>query len=51
MYNFEHVTMDLVTHLPTTSAGFDSVYTVVDRLSKYVYFMPCTASVTADDLA
>ena len=43
--------MDLVTHLPTTSAGFDSVYTVVDRLSKYVYFMPCTASVTADDLA
>ena len=43
--------MDLVTHLPTTSAGFDSVYTVFDRLSKYVYFMPCTASVTADDLA
>ena len=43
--------MDLVTHLPTTSAGFDSVYTVIDWLSKYVYFMPCTASVTADDLA
>ena len=43
--------MDLVTHLPTTIAGFDSVYTVVDQLSKYVYFIPCTASVTADDLA
>ena len=42
--------MDLITHLPTTDAGFDSMYTIADRLSKYIYFMPCTATVSADDL-
>ena len=49
-YNFEHETIDLITHLTTTSVGFDSVYAVVNRLSKYVYFMPCIATVSADDL-
>ena len=43
--------MDLITHLPTTDTGFDSLYTVVDRLSKYFYFMLCSATVSADDLA
>ena len=31
--------MDLITHLPT-SEGFDSVFTIVDRFSKYVTFIP-----------
>ena len=43
--------MDLIAHLPTTDAGFDSLYTVVDRLSKYVYFMLYSATVSANDLA
>ena len=43
--------MDLITHLPTTEVGYDSIFTVVDRLSKYTYFMPCNATVSADGLA
>ena len=43
--------MDLTTHLPTTDTGFNSVYIVVDRLSKYIYFVPCIATVSADNLA
>ena len=32
---------DLVTHLPATDHGHDAIYTVVDRLSKFTYFIPC----------
>ena len=42
--------MDLITHLPT-SEGFDSVFTIVDRFSKFVTFIPCKATCTALDLA
>ena len=42
--------MDLITHSPT-SEGFDLVFTIVDRFSKYVTFIPCKAIFTAPDLA
>ena len=32
--------MDLITHLPT-SESLDSVFTIVDRFSKYITFIPC----------
>jgi hypothetical protein len=38
---WDQVTMDLITSLPTTSAGYDSVFVVVDRLSKAARFIPC----------
>ena len=43
--------MDLVTHLPTTDRDHDAIYTVVDRLSKFTYFIPCKHTVSAADLA
>ena len=43
--------MDLITHLPTTAAGHDAIVTFVDRLSKYVYFVPCRADINAEQLA
>ena len=43
--------MDLITHLPLTARGYDSILTVVDRLSKLVYFIPCKESNTAEELA
>ena len=43
--------MDLVTYLPTTERGYDAIYTVVDRLSKFTYFIPCKHTVSAADLA
>ena len=43
--------MDLVTHLPTTDHDHDAIYTVVDRLSKFTYFIPYKHTVSAADLA
>ena len=42
--------MILVTHLPTTDRGHNVLYTVVDRLSKFTYFIPCKHTVIAADL-
>ena len=42
--------MDLITYLPTYK-GFDSVFTIVDRFSNYVTFVPCKAICAAPDLA
>ena len=39
--------MDLVTSLPQTAAGYDAVFTVVDRFSKLVKFTPCTSTIGA----
>ena len=45
------MTIDLVTHLATTDCGYDVIYTVVDRLCKFTYFIPCKHTVSASDLA
>ena len=45
------MTIDLVSHLPTTNHGHDAIYTVIDRLSKFTYFIPCKHTVSAADLA
>ena len=42
--------MDLITHL-LTSKGFDSIFTIIDRFSKYITFIPCKAIFTALELA
>ena len=31
--------------------GFDAVFTIVDRFSKYVTFVPCLSTCTAKDCA
>ena len=49
-YPFESVTMDSVTHLPFTDHGYDAIYTVVNRLSKFTYFISCKHTVSASDL-
>ena len=41
--------MELITYLPT-SEGFYLVFTIVDRFSKYVIFIPCKAICTPLDL-
>ena len=49
-YPFEQVTMNLITHLPT-SERFDSVFTIVDSLSKYVTFILCKDTCTDPEIA
>ena len=43
--------MDLVLSLPTTTVGYDAVFTVVDRFSKLVKFTPCITSTNIAELA
>ena len=43
--------MDFVTNLPVSARGFDCIFTVVDRFSRMVRFIPCHTSVSADDVA
>ncbi|GJT51308.1 putative reverse transcriptase domain-containing protein [Tanacetum coccineum] len=34
------ITMDFITKLPKTAAGFDSIWVIVDRLTKSAHFLP-----------
>lgn len=45
------VSMNFVTHLPVTPAGFDSITTFVDRFSKRVHFITSEGTETAIDVA
>lgn len=49
--NWEEVTMDLITALPTTPRGYDAILVVVDRLSKMLCLVPTKKTVSADQLA
>ena len=42
--------MDIITHLPVTKRGCDATAMLVDRMSKYVYFVPCKSTISAEDL-
>ena len=46
---FETVHVDWVTDLPTTSLGYDQVMVVVDRISKFAYFVPAKKTDTAEE--
>ena len=43
--------MDFVTDLPVTSQGNDSIWVVVDRLSKLTHLEPCKKTITAEGTA
>ncbi|GJR41222.1 putative reverse transcriptase domain-containing protein [Tanacetum coccineum] len=40
MWKWERITMDLVTKLPRTSNGYDTIWVIVDRLTKSAHFIP-----------
>ena len=45
------ISMDFIVELPPTQDGYNSIITVVDRLTKMVHFIPCTTTITAQQLA
>ncbi|GJR14389.1 putative reverse transcriptase domain-containing protein [Tanacetum coccineum] len=40
MWKWEKITMDVVTKLPKTSSGHDTIWVIVDRLTKFAHFIP-----------
>ncbi|GJY69596.1 putative reverse transcriptase domain-containing protein [Tanacetum coccineum] len=40
MWKWERITMDFVTKLPRTSNGHDTIWVIVDRLTKSAHFIP-----------
>ena len=43
--------MDFIVHLPMTKNGFDSIWVVVDYLSKRAHFIPTRTNVNAKEVA
>ncbi|GKB38048.1 putative reverse transcriptase domain-containing protein, partial [Tanacetum coccineum] len=39
-WKWEKITMDFVTKLPKSSSGHDTIWVVVDRLTKSAHFLP-----------
>ncbi|GAB2284509.1 hypothetical protein Dimus_039673 [Dionaea muscipula] len=50
-WKWEHITMDFVTGLPTTRNGHDSVWVIVDRLTKSAHFLPVKVTFSLERLA
>ena len=50
-WKWEHVSMDFVSGLPKTSKGHDSIWVIVDRLTKSAHFLPVRKTYSLDRLA
>nr|GEW14108.1 putative reverse transcriptase domain-containing protein [Tanacetum cinerariifolium] len=48
---YERITIDFVTKLPRTSSGHDTIWVIVDWLTKYTYFLPMRKDYKMDRLA
>lgn len=47
-WKWELVTMDFVVGLPRTSKGYDSIWVIVDHLTKFAHFQFVLPSVLSD---
>ncbi|GJZ86477.1 putative reverse transcriptase domain-containing protein [Tanacetum coccineum] len=48
---YEGIAMDFVTKLPRTSSGHDSIWVIVERLTKFAYFLPIREDYKMERLA
>ncbi|KAK1415049.1 hypothetical protein QVD17_30819 [Tagetes erecta] len=48
---WEHITMDFITKLPRTPKGYDTVWVVVDILTKSAHFLPIKEAISSEKLA
>ena len=48
---WDSVSMDFITGLPLTKAGFNAILVVVDRLTKMAHLIPCKDTTTSEQFA
>ena len=51
MWPWDDIAMDFVVSLPCSPRGRDTIWIVIDRLSKVAHFIPVRSTSTASDLA
>nr|GEU71105.1 hypothetical protein [Tanacetum cinerariifolium] len=49
-WKWDNITMDFVTKLPRTSSGYDTIWVIVDHLTKSVQFLPMREDDSMDKL-
>nr|GEV25537.1 putative reverse transcriptase domain-containing protein [Tanacetum cinerariifolium] len=50
-WKWDNIMMDFITKLPKSPQGFDTIWVIVDRLTKSAYFLPIRENVPIDKLA
>ena len=50
-WKWEDISMDFIVGLPKTSKGYDSIWVIVDRLTKSAHFLPVKTTHTAKQYA
>nr|GEV07914.1 putative reverse transcriptase domain-containing protein [Tanacetum cinerariifolium] len=50
VWKWERTTMDFIVGLPRTPSGYDSIWVIVDRLTKSAYFLPVKTTDSMDKL-
>ncbi|GKA57037.1 putative reverse transcriptase domain-containing protein [Tanacetum coccineum] len=50
-WKWDNITMDFVTKLPRTPSGYDTIWVIVDRLTKSAHFLPMRENDPMDKLA
>jgi hypothetical protein len=51
VWKWENIAMDFITKLPRTSSGHDSIWVIVDRLTKSAHFLPIRETYKVEKLA
>nr|GEZ17389.1 putative reverse transcriptase domain-containing protein [Tanacetum cinerariifolium] len=51
MWKWDNITMDFITKLPKSLQGFDTIWVIVDRLTKSAHFLPIKENDPMDQLA
>nr|GFC39623.1 putative reverse transcriptase domain-containing protein [Tanacetum cinerariifolium] len=49
-WKWDNITMDIITKLPKSSQGFDTIWVIVDRLTKSAHFLPIRENDPLDKL-
>ncbi|GKC42631.1 putative reverse transcriptase domain-containing protein [Tanacetum coccineum] len=50
-WKWDNIMMDFITKLPKSSQGFDTIWVIVDRLTKFAHFLPIRENDPLDKLA